>query len=226
MKNDEPSNGSRAMARFITVEGGEGAGKTTLIQAIEGALLKKEISVLRTREPGGTSFGHEIRRFVLKHHDAMEIGAKAELLMFLADRAQHIDEIILPALNAGKVVICDRFNDSSVAYQGAGRGLGTAWVRDLCNLVSGTLVPDLTFYLDIDPIIGISRAQRTMKAESNAEGLDRIEAEMIEFHQRVHNAFLEIIAAEPKRCHRIDATKSKDLVISQVLGILDTVVDV
>lgn len=217
---------SDVTARFITVEGGEGAGKTTLINAIEGALLKKEIPVLRTREPGGTPFGHEVRRFVLKHHDAMNIGAKAELLLFLADRAQHIEDVIIPALNAGKVVICDRFNDSSVAYQGAGRGLGTDWVRELCTLVSGVVVPDLTFYLDVDPVVGIARAQRTMKAESNASGLDRIESEMLEFHHRVHDAFLEIIAAEPKRCHRIDATKSKDYVIQQVMPILQTVIHV
>ena len=156
----------------------------------------------------------------------MDIGPKAELLLFLADRAQHIDEVIIPALNAGKVIICDRFNDSSEAYQGAGRGLGTVWVRELCSLVCGPIVPDLTFYLDVDPVIGIARAQNSMKEESNANGLDRIEAERIEFHHRVHKAFLEIIAREPHRCHRIDATQPKSLVIEKALHILASVVHV
>lgn len=223
MKNNAP--GSRPV-RFITVEGGEGAGKTTLINAIEGMLTKSNIPFLRTREPGGTPFGHEVRRWLLKNHDTIDIGPKTELLLFLADRAQHIDEVIIPALNDGKVVICDRFNDSSVAYQGAGRGLGTEWVRELCSLVCGPIVPDLTFYLDVDPVIGIARAQNSMKEESNANGLDRIEAERIEFHHRVHDAFLEIIAKEPQRCHRIDATQPKYAVVQQALNILTSVVHV
>jgi dTMP kinase len=212
--------------RFITVEGGEGAGKTTLINAIEGMLTKSGIPVLRTREPGGTAFGHEARRWLLKNHDTMDIGPKAELLLFLADRAQHIEEVIIPALEAGKVVICDRFNDSSEAYQGAGRGLGTEWVRELCSLVCGPISPDLTFYLDVDPVIGIARAQSSIKEESNANGLDRIEAERIEFHHRVHDAFLDIIARDPKRCHRIDATQPKGAVVEQALNILSSVVHV
>lgn len=222
MKN----NPSESTVRFITVEGGEGAGKTTLINAVETMFSNKGIPFVRTREPGGTNFGQEVRRWLLKNHDSIDIGPKTELLLFLADRAQHIEEVILPALAEGKVVICDRFNDSSVAYQGAGRGLGMDWVRGLCNMVCGSVVPDLTFYLDVDPVVGIARAQKSMKEESNAFGLDRIEAERVEFHRRVHDAFLDIIAKEPKRCHRIDATQPKNTVIEQALNILSSVVHV
>ena len=128
-----------------------GLVKQLLLTYIEKLLQSWGFSVVKTREPGGSLLGNEMRHWFLNHHETLQIGAKAELLMFLAARAQHIEEVISPAIAQGKVVLCDRFNDSTIAYQGVGRGLGLSFVRDLCPSVCGSTVPDLTFYLDIDP---------------------------------------------------------------------------
>jgi dTMP kinase len=206
--------------RFITVEGGEGAGKTTVIEHIEATLQLWGYSVVKTREPGGTVLGNEIRSWLLNHHDTVKIGAKAELLMFLAARAEHIDDVIAPAVASGKVVLCDRFNDSTIAYQGVGRGLGFDFVRELCLTVCGSTLPDLTFYLDIDPIIGLQRTKRTAKENAAAGEVDRIEAEKIEFHQQVRQAFLKMAKEEPNRLVTIDASQSKKEVAKNCENIL------
>ncbi|HEV8052982.1 MAG TPA: dTMP kinase [Parachlamydiaceae bacterium] len=197
---------------FITIEGGEGAGKTTLINFFERNLQDWGFTVVKTREPGGTLLGNDIRNWLLNRHESIKIGAKAELLMFLAARAQHIEEVIVPAIAAGKIVICDRFNDSTIAYQGVGRGLGLAFVQDLCNDICGQTVPDLTFYLDVDPKIGLQRTKRTSKENARAGEVDRIEAEALEFHQRVRNAFAEIAQSEPERFISVDASQSQEIV--------------
>lgn len=197
---------------FITIEGGEGAGKTTLINLFEKLLQEWGFSVVKTREPGGSLLGNEIRNWLLNRHESVKIGPKAELLMFLAARAQHIEEVIAPAIAAGKVVICDRFNDSTVAYQGVGRGLGLPYVRDLCSAICGKTVPDLTFYLDVDPHIGLQRTKRTSKENAGAGEVDRIEAEALEFHQRVRAAFAEIAKEEPGRFISVDASESQEKV--------------
>lgn len=197
---------------FITIEGGEGAGKTTLINLFEKTLQEWGFSVVKTREPGGSLLGNEIRSWLLNRHESIKIGAKAELLMFLAARAQHIEEVIKPAIAAGQVVLCDRFNDSTIAYQGVGRGLGLSFVRDLCNTICGKTLPDLTFYLDVDPAIGLQRTKRLSKENAGAGEVDRIEAEALEFHQRVRSAFAEIAQAEPERFISVDASMSREKV--------------
>src|SRR6187431_1687241 len=144
---------------FITIEGGEGAGKTTLIESLYQHLLGLGREVLKTREPGGTPLGEEIRKILL--HSTGPVSPYAELSLFLASRAQHISELIAPALAAGKVVLCDRFNDSTIAYQGMARGLGMEEVAAVCRFICAGLEPQLTLYLDIDPAVGLSRAKKS-----------------------------------------------------------------
>ena len=205
---------------FITIEGGEGSGKTTLINSLEELFLSWGLAVVKTREPGGTLLGNEIRSWLLNHHESIKIGAQAELLMFLAARCQHIEEIIAPAIAAGKVVLCDRFNDSTIAYQGIGRGLGLSFVQNLCKTVCGSVVPDLTFYLDIDPRIGLQRTKRLKKENAAAGEVDRIEAEKIEFHDSVRKAFSDIAEGEPDRFMIIDALLSQESVAQACKKIL------
>ncbi len=185
------------LGRLIAFEGGEGAGKTTLIEEMARQLAKEGHHVLKTREPGGTKLGEHIRALLLQHTEP--VSPYAELSLFLASRAQHILEVIGPALEAGKIVLCDRFNDSSVAYQGAARGLGMEPVASFCKFISqGIEEPDLTFYLDIDPKVGLARAGKERKH-------DRIEAETLMFHEKIREAYLAIHRADPRRFRLIDA---------------------
>lgn len=212
---------NRSPFKFITVEGGEGSGKTTLLEHLQSKLSNSGIDVVRTREPGGTSLGEHIRRWLLSSGEDVTIGAKAELLLFLAARAQHIEEVIQPAILQGKTVLCDRFNDSTVAYQGAARGLGLEWVRSLCSMVCGSVVPDLTLYLDVDPTVGLGRTRRLDKEHAPSGSMDRIEAERIEFHQRVREAFLACAHAEPHRICIINANRPQHEVIDEALKIVN-----
>jgi dTMP kinase len=139
------------MSLFITIEGGEGAGKTTLIEALFSFFESKGLSVLKTRAPGGTECGLTLRNWLLDNRH-LNLTVKTELLIFLADRAQHVQEVIRPALDKGMIVLCDRFNDSTVAYQGYARELGENTVEELCLFSSSNLQPHLTFYLDLDPL--------------------------------------------------------------------------
>jgi dTMP kinase len=213
MNNKRP--GSRP--HFISFEGGEGAGKTTLMNRLAKLFSSREIPVLKTREPGGTPFGEQLRRWILQHDSSFSFGAKAELLLFLAARAQHIQEKIAPALQQGVLVLCDRFNDSTVAYQGAGRGLGTEWVRSLCALVCEEVQPDLTFYLDLDPTVGLARRSKLDKGEAPNGQLDRIESEAMLFHQRIREAFLLIVKQEPDRFCFLDASQPQEAVFQAAL---------
>lgn len=208
--------------RFITVEGGEGAGKTSLLDQIEKFLNDRGVGVVRTREPGGTVFGEHLRSWLLDQHNQFPISSKAELFLFLSARAQHIEEVILPAIKAGKVVLCDRYNDSTIAYQGAGRHLGMEWVANLCSTLCGTVVPDLTFYLDVDPAIGLSRTKHAVKDNAKAGEVDRIEAEKLEFHQQVREAFKQIAKNEPKRFYPIDANQSKINVTKAAINVISS----
>jgi dTMP kinase len=193
---------------FITFEGGDGAGKTTLIDKIYQSLEKNGCNSIKTRAPGGTDLGQEIRHLLLEKKDAL-LSKRSELLLFLADRAQHVDELIVPALSSGKIVLCDRFNDSTIAYQGGARGFNEKLVRDLCNFACGGLQPDLTLYLDLDPKIGFQRNQNAGLAK------DRIESETLKFHQKIRQAFKLIAKKEPKRFIIIDASKSPEEVFNQ-----------
>ncbi len=185
---------------FITFEGGEGAGKTTLIESIKTYLLKKNLSLVFTREPGGTSFGEEIRKLLLKNRKE-KVSSKAELCLFLASRAQHIQDVIMPALSEGKIVLCDRYNDSSIAYQGYARDLGIEEVITFSSYIIEKAIPDLTLYLDIDPLIGLSRVKSKY---------DRIESEKISFHQKIREGFLILAKKYPNRIKILDANKSKE----------------
>ncbi len=198
---------------FITFEGGDGAGKSTLIDKIH-RYLEQDSDVITTRAPGGTAIGQKIRDLLLHTHD-LPLSARCELLLYLADRAQHVEELIVPALQQGKIVLCDRFNDSTIAYQGGARGLDAEVVSQLCQLACSDLKPDLTLYLDLDPKIGLERIKKTGLAK------DRIESETLQFHQNIRKTFKEIAKKEPKRFIIIDASKTPDEVFTQAKESID-----
>ncbi len=183
---------------FITFEGTEGSGKTTQIQRLSAALTQVGYVVLVTREPGGTQISQQIREILL-NPNRREMAWETELLLFAAARAQHVSEVIAPALEAGKLVISDRFSDSTIAYQGYGRGLDLGMIRHLNQIATKGLSPDLTFVLDLPVEIGLQRAVQ------NRGALDRLELERLEFHRRVREGYLTIASQEPHRVKIIDA---------------------
>lgn len=194
-----------ASGSFIVFEGGEGAGKSTQEAALAEWLATRGTSVLRTREPGGTPAGEAIRTILLSNEFA-GLTDRAEALLFAAARGEHAAQVIRPALEAGTVVICDRYLDSSVAYQGYGRGLGADYVRGLSLWATRDLVPDLTVLLDVDPTIGLSRVTSP----------DRLESEPIEYHRKVRRAFLDIAATDPTRYLVIDADQDQAAITEQI----------
>jgi dTMP kinase len=196
---------------FITFEGGEGAGKTTLIDRLKQIFESSGYSVVLTREPGGTSFGDAIREMLLHRDKKMALGSKAELFLFLSARAQHVEEVIEPALQQNNIVLCDRYSDSTVAYQGHARGLGMDDVEALCDVATDHLIPDLTFYLDLDPKVGLQRIEKNRAP-------DLIEDQKIEFHNLVREGFLKIAEHNPERMFVVDASQSQDQVLAQVLA--------
>lgn len=205
---------------FITLEGGEGSGKTTLLSQLADFFRQSGREVLTTREPGGSHLGETIRNWLLHRNAELSIGPQAELLLFLASRAQHIEEKILPALQAGQVVLCDRFNDSTIAYQGGARGLGIEHVEKLCLLVCGPVIPQLTLFLKVSPEIGLSRSCRVHKEHAASGELDRIESEAVAFHQKIQEAFELLAKKEPSRIHTIDANQSQENVKKEALSVL------
>lgn len=207
----------RCTGRLITLEGGDGSGKSTLLQQLADYLTAQGYTVLKTREPGGSKLGDAIRQLLLNHQDSLKIGHQAELLLFLAARAQHIEELIWPALEAGQIVLCDRFNDSTVAYQGAARGLPVQKVQQFCQLVCGPVQPHLTLFLDVDPAVGLSRTHRLTKENAASGQLDRIESETLEFHERVRQSFLQLAQEFPDRIYRLDANLSQEQVKQQAI---------
>lgn len=150
----------------------------------------------------------------------MAIGSKAELMLFLAARAQHLEEVIVPAIKAGKYVLCDRFNDSTVAYQGGARGMGIDYVQNLCNTVCNGTCPDITFYLDIEPRVGLARAAKAVKNDVAAGQVDRIESEKLHFHEKVRSAFLTLARRFPERFHILHALKPADDVFEDAVAAL------
>lgn len=204
---------SRTPGLFITVEGVEGAGKSTNMAFLCDCLTESGIDYVATREPGGTPLAESIRDLLL-HSDAEDVDDMAELLMIFAARAQHIAQLIRPTLAAGKWVICDRFTDATYAYQGGGRDLGTDKVAALEQLVQGDLRPDRTIFLDIPVAQGMQRI-------AGRGELDRFERQQLNFFEKVRGAYLERIAKEPQRYAVIDASLSLPEVQSQIRAEVD-----
>ncbi len=195
------------MALFITFEGGEGCGKSVQARALHGRLSQLAIPVLLTHEPGGTLFGKKLRRW-LKWTDDMDISPLTELLLFNASRAQLVTKVIQPNLEGGGTVICDRYTDSTTAYQGYGRGLDLAMVKAINTAATQGLKPDLTVLLDMPAAEGLARKRGRKQ--------DRFEQENTAFHQRVHEGYLKLAANDPQRWLVIDATQSKEK-ISEII---------
>lgn len=190
------------MSAFITIEGVEGAGKSTQAARLADALRRDGRNVVLTREPGGTELGRTLRRLLLDE-PVIEPAAETELLLYLADRAEHVRRLIGPALERGAVVIADRFSDSTIAYQSYGRGLPEEEVRRLDRFARGEIRPGLTFVLDLPAAEGLARARETRSA-------DRLERESVEFHERVRAGFAAIAAAEPQRVVLLDGRQAVD----------------
>jgi dTMP kinase len=184
---------------WITLEGGDGSGKTTQATALEAWLRESGREVVRTREPGGSDVGVLIRDIVLHHRG--DIAPRAEALLYAADRAHHVATVVRPALDRGAVVVQDRYLDSSVAYQGAGRVLDAGEVRDLSLWATDGALPDITVLLDLDP------AAARARLDADDKPFDRLEAEKADFHERVRTAFLGLAAAEPERFLVLDASR-------------------
>ena len=199
--------------RFITLEGGEGAGKSTQIQVVKDYLLTRGNDVVVTREPGGTSQGQEIRNLLVSG-DKDKWSPLSETLLILADRAAHLERVIRPALAEGKYVVCDRFFDSTKAYQGVAGGLGLDVIHNLQQAVLGTTLPDVTLLLDIDPEKGLRRAQER-------GGELRFESKTLAYHRTLRNAFLDFAAQEPDRIFVIDADRDVEAVSADILAVLD-----
>lgn len=187
---------------FVTFEGPEGSGKSTAIRAIAAAL---KVPCLVTREPGAGDVGRRVREILL---EGETIDPRCELFLFLADRAQHVSAIIRPALDRGEVILCDRHADSTIVYQGYGRGLKLDWLRELNRYATNELKPDLTLLFDLDPEIGLARV--TDK--------DRLDRESLDFHQRVREGFLAEAKREPQRWTILDAAQSPQQVANDALN--------
>jgi dTMP kinase len=199
---------------FIAFEGGDGAGKSTQAARLAGALEARGLTVLRTREPGGTPIGEKLRSLVLEHGHG-HIDAHTEALIFAASRAAHASQVIRPALERGEVVLTDRYIDSSVAYQGAGRDLGADAVRSINEWATSGLQPDLTVLLDVHPADGRSRRTAGDAAE------DRLESEADEFHARIRQAFLDLAASRPDSYLVLEAQQSVDDLAARILDRVD-----
>ena len=199
--------------KFITIEGTEGVGKTTNMAFIKAWLEAKKLPYISTREPGGTPLAEQVRELLLAPRAELVCSA-SELLLMFAGRAQHIDQVIEPALVEGNWILCDRFTDATYAYQGAGRNMGSDLIAKLEILVQGSLRPDLTLILDIPVEIGLKRAS----ARSDP---DRFELEQVEFFERVRRGYLGIAEQDPDRCKLIDASQPLEQVQSQIVGVLE-----
>lgn len=198
-------------APFITLEGGEGCGKSTHASLLAQRIRELGLPALLTHEPGATELGGALRR-LLADPAGPDPCPQAELLLYLADRAQHLEQVIRPALAAGEAVVCDRFADSTQVYQGLARGLGADRVRELNRWLCGDTWPDLTIVLDLDPALGLARARH----RQGKQGLDRLEQAGGEFHRLVREGFLELARQEPERVRLIEAAGSRPEVARRI----------
>jgi len=192
---------------FITFEGPEGSGKSTQLRRLAARLLREGRTVLETAEPGGTAIGMQIRRVLLdaKNH---ELRPTTELLLMFAARAQNVDELILPALSRGEIVLCDRFTDSSLVYQGAARDLGADVVYEVDRIACRGLVPDLTIVVDIATELGLERARNRNRNTQDVE--TRLDEQAVDFHRKVRDAYLQLASDEPNRVKLIDGSGSEE----------------
>ena len=208
---------------FITFEGGEGSGKSTQARLLADDLRRRGIPVVHTREPGGTSIAESVRRVLLQPES--RIAPLTELLLYEAARAQHLAEIVLPALRSGRVVICERYTDATVAYQGYGRGLDIRQIRILNDIATEKCRPDLTFLLDVPVSRGLTAARRLTKrlarGAGSARGGDRMERESARFHERVRRGYLALARREPRRFRRISWGQSIDEVFQRIRAEVD-----
>jgi dTMP kinase len=205
--------------RFITFEGIEGSGKSTQILMLANYLTGSSRPVTLTREPGGTAIGDQVRKILLDPANT-DLTPGAELLLYAAARAQHLEELIRPGLEAGKIVLCDRFSDATLAYQGFGRGLDREMIRDLDRIVTRGMRPDVTVLLDIDVATGLRRA-RGRNSSHGLEGEARFENEDLAFHERVRQGYRELAEREPGRFQVIDASAAPEEIQNRVRQIVD-----
>lgn len=200
---------------FITLEGGEGSGKTTVLGRLAAYLQNRSMPYLITREPGGIEIAEKIRTIILDpSHTAMD--ARTEALLYAASRSQHLVECVEPALNEGLTVLCDRFVDSSLVYQGHARGLGIEEVWNINRFAIGNRMPDITFYLDIEPEIGLARIAADQKREVN-----RLDLESLEFHHKVREGYQLVTAAYPDRIVVLDANRPLHIVEQDIIRTLN-----
>lgn len=205
---------------FITVEGIEGSGKSTALNLLSQELGRRGFDVLLTREPGGCGLGRAIRPIVLDARTRC-LNTRAELYLFLADRAQHVAEVIRPALEAGQIVLCDRYTDSTLAYQGYGRGLDPEKLRHVNDLATGGLTPDLTLLMDLPVTVGLERAGLRNQRQGTVLSEGRFDAESVDFHERVRQGYLALAAEEPQRIARINAEQRPEDVLLQCLSAVE-----
>ncbi|MDP4093025.1 MAG: dTMP kinase [Bacillota bacterium] len=198
---------------FITVEGTDGSGKTTQIAFMEKYLKEKGFEVVLTREPGSTKISEKIRSIILDP-EHKEMGYISEMLLYAAARAQLVSEIIKPAVENGKMVICDRFVDSSYAYQGFGRGIDLKTIADVNRIALDGMVPDITFFMDLNPRIALGRRMAASQA-------DRIEKEKMDFHMKVYEGYKKLVLLYPDRIKSIDANKDEQKVFNEIKTWLD-----
>jgi dTMP kinase len=203
---------------FITFEGIDGSGKTSASRELNAALRDRGYDVLLTREPGGTSIGDQIRSIVLDNKANTMMNPNAELLLFCASRAQLVAEVIRPRLAQDGIVLCDRYADSTLAYQGYGHGLPKTPLKQILKFATGGLVPDVTLYLDLDPRAGLERRKKGRLL--NSEDWNRLDAMELRFHKRVYAGYEKLIAASPARWQRIDASQPLEKVVQAMLAVL------
>jgi dTMP kinase len=206
-------------AMFITLEGIDGSGKTTQAALVSAALRRRGYQVLQTREPGGTLVGDQIRELVLDRKKSDSVLPHTELLLFCASRAQLVGEVIKPRLAEGYIVVCDRFADSTLAYQGYGQGLDLERLRVILDFATQGLVPDLTLYLDLAPEIGLQRRRKASLFQG--EDFNRLDAMKLAFHQRVHRGYQALIAQTPSRWQRVNADQPEQDVHAALMQAVD-----
>ncbi len=208
------SEGSRSRGLFISLEGIEGSGKTTQYEMLMAALTRRGLDIVGTCEPGGTALGLEIRKILL-NPNFKEMDGLTEALLYAADRCQHVNEVILPALRRGQTVICDRYIDSSLAYQGTARQIGLEGVKNLNEWATNDLYPDITFLLDLPANLALGRLTATP---------DRIESEPAIFHEKVRDGFMTLSKVYPGRFVIVDATQEKSEIHAEIMARLNTMI--